>query len=62
MIRISLEQVSVYSRAAQGVRVITVKDDTKVSAVSIIEPEPEEPAEEETETAADSTPSAEEEK
>jgi DNA gyrase subunit A len=62
MIRISLEQVSVYSRAAQGVRVITVKDDTKVSAVSIIEPEPEEPAEEETETAAESTLSAEEEK
>jgi len=43
MIRISLEQVSVYGRGAQGVRVISVKDDTKVSAVSIIEPEPEEP-------------------
>ena len=43
MIRISLEQVSVYGRGAHGVRVISVKDDTKVSAVSIIEPEPEEP-------------------
>jgi Type IIA topoisomerase (DNA gyrase/topo II, topoisomerase IV), A subunit len=43
MIRISLEQVSVYGRGAQGVRVISVKDDTKVSAVSVIEPEPEEP-------------------
>ena len=39
MIRISLEQVSVYGRGAQGVRVITMKDGTKVSAVSIIEPE-----------------------
>jgi len=41
MIRISLEQVSVYGRGAQGVRVIAVKDGAKVSAVSIIEPEPE---------------------
>ncbi len=41
---------------------ISVKDDTKVSAVSIIEPEPEETAEEETETDADSiSASAEEE-
>lgn len=63
MIRISLEQVPVLSRAAQGVKAISVKDDTKVSAVSIIEPEPEETAEEETETDADSiSASAEEEK
>jgi DNA gyrase subunit A len=50
MIRISLEQVSVYGRGAQGVRVISVKDDTKVSAVSIIEPEPEEPIDAASET------------
>ena len=44
MIRISLEQVSVYGRGAQGVRVISVKDEAKVSAVSILDPEPEEEA------------------
>ena len=38
VIRISLNQVSVYSRSAQGVKVINVKDDI-VSSVAIIEPE-----------------------
>ena len=37
-IRISLNQVSVYSRSAQGVKVINVKDDI-VSSVAILEPE-----------------------
>ena len=37
MIRISLKQVSVIGRNAQGVRVIAIKDNTKVSAVSIID-------------------------
>ena len=38
VIRISLNQVSVYSRFAQGVKVINVKDDI-VSSVAILEPE-----------------------
>ncbi len=38
VIRISLKQVSVYSRSAQGVKVINVKDDI-VSSVAILEPE-----------------------
>ena len=38
VIRISLNQVSVYSRSAQGVKVINVKDDI-VSSVAILEPE-----------------------
>ena len=40
VIRISLNQVSVYSRSAQGVKVINVKDDI-VSSVAILEPEEE---------------------
>ena len=38
VIRISLKQVSVYNRSAQGVKVINVKDDI-VSSVAILEPE-----------------------
>ena len=38
MIRISLSQVSTYGRGAQGVRVIKVDDDKKVSAVTIVDP------------------------
>ena len=38
VIRISLKQVSIYSRSAQGVKVINVKDDI-VSSVAILEPE-----------------------
>lgn len=38
VIRISLNQVSVYSRSTQGVKVINVKDDI-VSSVAILEPE-----------------------
>lgn len=38
VIRISLNQVSVYSRSAQGVKAINVKDDI-VSSVAILEPE-----------------------
>jgi len=41
VIRISLNQISVYSRDAQGVKVIHVKDDQNVSSVAILEPEPE---------------------
>ncbi len=51
VIRITLTQVSVYSRSAQGVKVINVKDDQKVSAVAILEPE--EPEEETSEEAAE---------
>jgi DNA gyrase subunit A len=39
VIRISLKQVSVYSRSAQGVKVINVKDDRRVSTVAVLEPE-----------------------
>ena len=39
VIRISLKQVSVYSRSAQGVKVINVKDDQRVSTVAVLEPE-----------------------
>ena len=41
IIRISLSQVSVHGRATQGVRVINVKDEQKVSTVAILEPEEE---------------------
>ena len=39
VIRISLTQVSVYSRGAQGVRLINVGDDKMVSNVAIVSPE-----------------------
>ena len=39
VIRISLTQVSVYSRGAQGVRLINVGDDKMVSSVAIVSPE-----------------------
>ena len=41
VIRISLNQVSVYGRAAQGVKVINVKDESKVSSISVLSPEEE---------------------
>ena len=41
VIRISLTQVSVYGRAAQGVKVINVKDESKVSSISVLSPEEE---------------------
>jgi DNA gyrase subunit A len=46
IIRISLNQLSVIGRNSQGVKVINVKDETKVSAVSILDPEEEENTEE----------------
>ncbi len=49
IIRISLEQVSVYSRAAAGVHLINVKDDQKVSTVAILSPEEDTDENEETE-------------
>lgn len=39
VIRISLKQVSVYSREAQGVKIINLRDDQKVSSVVILAPE-----------------------
>lgn len=39
VIRFSLTQVSTYSRAAQGVRVINLKDGQSVSTVTILDPE-----------------------
>lgn len=39
IIRISLNQVSVYSRAAQGVKVINLSDGQVVSSVAVIEPD-----------------------
>ncbi len=42
VIRISLSQVSVYNRSARGVKLINVKDDSVVSTISILDPEPEE--------------------
>ena len=45
IIRISLKQVSNYSRNAQGVRVIKTAENSKVSTVAIVDPDSEEPAE-----------------
>ncbi|MGM9941213.1 MAG: DNA gyrase subunit A [Bulleidia sp.] len=39
IIRISLNQVSVYSRAAQGVKVINLSDDQIVSSVAVLDPD-----------------------
>lgn len=39
VIRFSLSQVSTYSRAAQGVRLINLKENQSVSTVTILEPE-----------------------
>ncbi len=46
LIRISLTQVSTYSRTAQGVKVINVRDGEKVSTVAIVDPQTEETLEE----------------
>lgn len=45
IIRISLEQVSKTGRVAQGVRLINLKDDTKVSSVALLDKELEEQTE-----------------
>ena len=37
VIRISLEKVSVYGRATQGVRLISTSENSKVSTVAIVE-------------------------
>ncbi|MDD6258253.1 MAG: DNA gyrase subunit A [Erysipelotrichaceae bacterium] len=42
LIRISLKQVAVYSRTAQGVMVIRLSDGQKVSSVAILDAEPDE--------------------
>ncbi len=42
IIRISLKQVSIYSRSARGVKLINVKNDQKVSTIAILQPEPSE--------------------
>lgn len=42
VIRITLTQVGVYGRSAMGVKVIDVKEDSKVSTISILSPEEEE--------------------
>lgn len=55
IIRISLTQVSVYGRGAQGVRVINLSGNQKVSSVAIVEPDGE--AEEFTETVEENTES-----
>jgi len=39
VIRITLKQVSVYSRGAQGVKMIRVKDEQRVTSVAILEPD-----------------------
>ena len=39
IIRISLTQVAVYSRAAQGVKVINLSDDQIVSSVAVVAPD-----------------------
>lgn len=41
VIRITLTQVGVYGRSAMGVKVIDVKEDSKVSTISILSPEEE---------------------
>ncbi len=48
IIRISLNQVSSYSRNAQGVRVIRTTDESHVSTVAIVDPDSEDSSEEET--------------
>ena len=39
IIRISLNQVGVYSRATQGVKVINLSDDQIVSSVAVVAPD-----------------------
>ncbi len=46
VIKMSLNQVSKIGRVAQGVRLINLKNDQKVSSIAIIEPEPEQESEE----------------
>ena len=53
VIRISLEKVSVYGRATQGVRLITTSETSKVSTVAIVEKAEEEPAAETNEVSAE---------
>lgn len=49
MIRTSLENVGIYGRNTQGVRLINLTDDAKVTKVTLVEHEEEEPQEEMTE-------------
>ncbi len=42
MIRLSLEQISTFKRATQGVRLINLKDNSLVSTVAIVEKESDE--------------------
>ena len=51
VIRITLTQVGVYGRSAMGVKVINVKDDSKVSSISVLSPEEEEEIEDAEEAA-----------
>ena len=53
IIRISMDPLRSMSRNTQGVRLIRVEDDRKVSAVAVVEPEPEDESAEQ-----DATPSA----
>ena len=55
VIRISLTQVSVYSRGAQGVRLINVGDDKMVSNVAIVSPEESEEETSDTEETTEAT-------
>ena len=61
IIRISLKQVAVYNRSAQGVHLINVKDDQKVSTVEVLAAEPDEPESEtaEPEAVTEETPAEE---
>ena len=50
IIKLPLEQVSTLKRATQGVRLINLKDDQKVSTVAIVEKEMDEESEQSQET------------
>lgn len=50
IIRISMDPLRSMSRNTQGVRLIRVEDDRKVSAVAVVEPEPEDESAEQNET------------
>ena len=49
IIRLSIEQISTTGRVAQGVKLINLKDEQKVSTISVIEKEVEENNEEQVE-------------
>ena len=56
IIKLPLEQVSTLKRATQGVRLINLKDDQKVSTVAVVEKEETEESTESTGEEAESTP------